>query len=58
MKQTITLTFSESVENHTGMEIIGVKSDTGISAEKCIQLAKRYNGLIYDLSSLVPEETK
>jgi hypothetical protein len=58
MKQTITLTFSESVENHTGMEIIGVKSDTGISAEKCIQLAKRYNGLIYDLSSLIPEETK
>ena len=29
MKQTITLTFSESDENHTGMEIIGRREVKG-----------------------------
>jgi hypothetical protein len=48
---TITLTFSESVENHTGMEILGKKSQYGISSEKCRELAKRYDGVLYELNS-------
>jgi hypothetical protein len=55
MKQTITLTFSESVENHTGMEIIGKKSLHGISSLKCDELAEKYNGVIYDLNQLLPK---
>jgi hypothetical protein len=42
MNQTITLTFSESVENHTGMQIIGQKRTHGISPEKCIELFDKY----------------
>ena len=42
MNQTITLTFSESVENHTGMQIIGEKRSHGISPEKCIELFDKY----------------
>ena len=38
MNRTITLTFSESVENHVGMEIIGKKCQTGFSPEKCREL--------------------
>lgn len=51
MNGTITLTFSESVENHVGMEIIGKKSSKGFSPEKCRELSKRYPcGELYDLS--------
>ena len=57
MKQTITLTFSESVENHTGMEIIGKKSQYGISSFKCEELAEKYNATLYDLNSLLPKGT-
>ena len=57
MKQTITLTFSESVENHTGMEIIGKKSQHGISSFKCEELAEKYNATLYDLNSLLPPST-
>jgi hypothetical protein len=39
MNGTITLTFSESVENHVGMEIIGKKSSKGYHC-----------GELYDLS--------
>ncbi len=53
MNQTITLTFSESVENHTGMEIIGKKSKKGFSADTCLELCNRYKGEFYDLSSLI-----
>jgi hypothetical protein len=42
MNQTITLTFSESVENHTGMQIIGTRRQSGISSEKCIELFDKY----------------
>ena len=57
MKQTITLTFSESVENHTGMEIIGKKSQHGISSFKCEELSEKYNAKLYDLNSLLPPST-
>lgn len=51
MNGTITLTFSESVENHVGMEIIGKKSSKGFSPEKCRELSQRYPcGELYDLS--------
>ena len=51
MNQTITLTFSESVENHVGMEIIGEKCQSGFSYERCKELSERYScGELYDLS--------
>ena len=51
MNRTITLTFSESVENHVGMEIIGKKCQTGFSPEKCRELAQRYScGELYELN--------
>lgn len=39
--ETWTITFSESVENHTGMQIIGSKCDHGFSRGD-IDLAKQY----------------
>jgi len=40
--ETISLTFSSSVENHRGMEIIGNQNARGLTVEECIELSKRY----------------
>lgn len=47
---TFTLTFSESVENHKGMEIIGNKAHRGFSNEDLAQLAEKFNGEIFSLN--------
>jgi alkylated DNA repair dioxygenase AlkB len=51
MNQTFTLTFSESVENHTGMQIIGNKASKGFSEDLVRQLAKDYHGELIQLNS-------
>ena len=38
---TITITFSESVENHVGNQQIGEIADCGISYEKLKQIQKK-----------------
>jgi len=58
MNQTITLTFSESVENHTGMQIIGTRRQSGISSEKCIELFDKYEcAELYYLNKLIRDST-
>jgi hypothetical protein len=52
MSETITLTFSESVENHTGMQIIGKKS-IGFFGDECRALADKFEGRIYEIGSPV-----
>ena len=61
MKQTISLTFAESVENHKGMEIIGNFSENGFQIDELEVLTKKYNGEIHYLNQLpiydgVPEQ--
>jgi hypothetical protein len=60
MKQTISLTFAESVENHKGMEIIGNISENGFQIDELELLAKKYNGEIHYLNHLpvenIPEQ--
>lgn len=58
MKSTITITFSESVENHVGNQQIGTKINNGISVDELIIIKNMYEkeGYIcnyYDLSSLI-----
>ena len=50
--QTFTLTFSESVENHAGMQIIGEKSKKGLSVDLLRKLALEYSGEIVHLNEL------
>ena len=61
--ETWTITFSESVENHIGMEIIGNRSTEGflnsellISKEKCESTG--YKTELINLYSFLPEELK
>jgi len=49
-KQVFTITFSESVENHKGMEILGQKAERGFSDELLEQLAAKYDGEIIVLN--------
>ena len=56
-KSTFTLTFSECVENHAGMQMIGDSSNKqGFSVETLQKLAKKYNGKLYDLNSLLDDD--
>ena len=48
--QCYTLTFSESVENHKDMQIIGEKAKSGFSASTLRKLAEKYNGEIVELN--------
>jgi hypothetical protein len=54
--ETISLTFSSSVENHRGMEIIGNQNARGLTVEECIELNKRYPEFseIIRLNDLLP----
>ena len=47
MKSTITITFSESVENHRGMQIIGKKADKGYSDEDIRKYYYKFKNLGY-----------
>ena len=49
--QTYTLTFSEAVENHAKMEIIGQKALRGFSNDFCRMVAKEHGGEIYNLAT-------
>lgn len=53
--QGITLTFGEVAENHTGMQMIGEKSDQGLHIEDLIQIEKMFNetGYTTELIDLV-----
>lgn len=42
MNETISLTFSSSVENHKGMEIIGNQLAEGMTSKECYELAARF----------------
>ena len=46
---TYTLTFSESVENHKGMQIIGNISSHGFSEDFVKQLSQTYKGELISL---------
>ena len=48
-QQTYTLTFSERVENHVGMEILGKQVAQGFSEERVAQLAKQFDGELVSL---------
>ncbi len=54
--ETISLTFSSSVENHRGMEIIGNQNARGLTMDECIELSKRYPDCseIKKLNELLP----
>jgi alkylated DNA repair dioxygenase AlkB len=55
-KQTITLTFSENVENHAGMQqITSSKVTNGYSVELLNKLASTIGGTIYNLNNLIEE---
>jgi hypothetical protein len=54
MKSTITLTFSESVENHAKMQIIGNKAKRGYSVELLKNLSEKYGGEYIDLRGWLP----
>jgi hypothetical protein len=54
MKSTITLTFSESVENHEKMQIIGNKAKRGYSVELLKNLSEKYGGEYIDLRGWLP----
>jgi len=49
MKQTITLTFSEAVENHKGMQIIGDAVQNGFQNSFIRQLCHQFGGEYIDL---------
>lgn len=53
--QTFTLTFSEAVENHAKMEIIGQKATKGFSNEWCVEMGVKHGGEIYNLSTTPTE---
>lgn len=57
--QTLTFTFSESVENHAGMQVIGNKAESGISVEELKLMEKNLCEMKFvtewiDLSQLLP----
>lgn len=72
MDETITITFSEAVENHKGMEIIGNKVSKGFTRKELKRIAKYFKSPEYrlhhiysnndvkvnkyDLNRLLPEE--
>jgi hypothetical protein len=49
MKSTITITFSESVENHKGMQIIGKKADKGYSDHDIREYYYKFKNLGYNV---------
>lgn len=49
-KQTFSITFAESVENHRGMEIIGNIAKNGWQVDELETLAEKYNGEIHVLN--------
>ncbi len=54
---TFTLTFSECVENHVGMQQIGSSvGKDGYSVELLQKIAKKYNGDIYNLNDLLDDD--
>jgi len=55
LNSTYTLTFSEAVENHAKMEIIGQKATNGFSNAWCKEMAAKLGGEVYNLSTC-PEE--
>jgi hypothetical protein len=54
--QCYTLTFSESVENHKDMQIIGTKAKSGFSVSTLRKLAEKYNGEIVELTDLPTQQ--
>jgi hypothetical protein len=58
--ETISLTFSSSVENHKGMEIITSKDadGSGFSYGLCTQLAQKFQAERIVLNDLLPDEYK
>lgn len=58
MNETISLTFSSSVENHKGMEIIGNQLAEGMTAKECYELASRFPNCseVIKLNDLLNEE--
>lgn len=65
MKETITLTFCESGENHVGMEMLGerVEKGEGFQLEDLLKSKKKFEELdleteLYNLSELVEEDTE
>lgn len=52
----ITITFSSSVENHAGMQIIGDKNVAGASFEECKEMADKFGGEFYNLAEIVEDE--
>ena len=58
MNETISLTFSSSVENHKGMEIIGNQMTSGLTAKECYELAARFPDCseVIKLNDLLNEE--
>jgi hypothetical protein len=63
MSATYTLTFSECVENHKGMEMIGKKSDHGFTFEDLYRVKEHYEGKgkkceMFCLNDFLPDEIK
>jgi len=61
--ETLTYTFSESVENHTGMQQIGNKADRGFSKEALRDAKKRFEAAgatcrLYCLNDSLPDGTE
>ena len=63
MKSTITITFSESVENHKGMQIIGKKAEKGYSDKNIREYYYKFQNLgytveYYDLNRMLKVEAE
>ena len=56
-KPSITLTFGECAENHTGMQRIGSSGRRGFTCDELKDLANRYHGAEYHILNTV-EQTK
>ena len=57
--QTFTFTFSESVENHVGMQQIGQKASKGLSFKQLIKISEQFDPKsieIYSLDSFLNPE--
>ena len=50
-KETITITFSEMVENHNSMQKVGTEIDKGFSVEQLREIADKYDGEFINLNT-------
>lgn len=58
MPPTVTLTFCETVENHTGMQIIGTEVENGFTVEELVNIQRELGGELHrlELGGEVPFE--